>query len=672
MSDSPIASGPEPKEQGLYIRRLQLLGSAATGKTYTVDFTDPSGAARGLFIVAGESQTGKTSVINYIRYCLGAKEYPQQTEMSVVRSALLEVELRGELWTIERSTSGAASSFASMWPTSIEGISEVGAGEERLLIEPTSDPRGLSQRILAALDLAGVALPVAPTQLESDVDVLSIRDALKLFWYPNERLDSKNLLFEREYTRHKFLQTLDALFGIDDSEGAALTLQLRLARSNLRTAESTARTVRQLVAKQYPSPSTILEAEIRQMEVSTLRLSEQLVRIDDEQKSGGVAISRLRDVLAASRVTANQARLRRKDRESFLNRLRALQAQYVDDQRKLVFQTEAERLFDPLMVSTCPACLADLTTLPSQKDGVCTLCGTQSEAAAEEDGPAEASPSHMQFISTELRATGRRLSEITSFIDRLSGELEGILRQLVAAERAEVEASNQLDAAVNLPAPFLATRQQLISELSDLRVGLDHARSGLSLWRAVEEADAEVDRHAGEVTRLQDLRGSSVVRPARNDVVAQLSKKFAQILEDIGYPKLSEPYIDGNYVPHVRGNRYSDASSGGMVLISLAWALSVWEVALSSGARPVAPLMIDSPQKNLGHRASPNDSEFGDSILISNFYRHIQEWLVSSGAAGQIIIVDNSPPPEVASSVTIRFSRDPEVPPYGLIDDAFS
>ena len=80
--------------------------------------------------------------------------------------------------------------------------------------------------------------------------------------------------------------------------------------------------------------------------------------------------------------------------------------------------------------------------------------------------------------------------------------------------------------------------------------------------------------------------------------------------------------------------------------------------------------MIDSPQKNLGHRAHPDDQDFADSRLVENFYRHVKAWLAGAGVGAQLVVVDNSPPSIVDDDVIIRFTRDRNVPPYGLIHDA--
>ena len=78
--------------------------------------------------------------------------------------------------------------------------------------------------------------------------------------------------------------------------------------------------------------------------------------------------------------------------------------------------------------------------------------------------------------------------------------------------------------------------------------------------------------------------------------------------------------------------------------------------------------MIDSPQKNLG-QGNERDAEFADSVAVSDFYKHLHEWLQGDGLGAQIIVVDNAPPESVDSDVIVRYSRRVDQPPYGLIED---
>ena len=73
-----------------------------------------------------------------------------------------------------------------------------------------------------------------------------------------------------------------------------------------------------------------------------------------------------------------------------------------------------------------------------------------------------------------------------------------------------------------------------------------------------------------------------------------------EILTAWRYPKLDQAFINSALTPHMRGSSYVHASSGGRTLISLAWILSIFEIAWETGSAHPGFLMIDSPQKNSG------------------------------------------------------------------------
>lgn len=121
----------------------------------------------------------------------------------------------------------------------------------------------------------------------------------------------------------------------------------------------------------------------------------------------------------------------------------------------------------------------------------------------------------------------------------------------------------------------------------------------------------------------------------------------------------------------MRGGSYVSASSGGSTLISLAWMLAIFEIFWESRAAHPGFLMIDSPQKNLG-QGGERDAEFADSVTVSDFYRHLHNWLSGPGAGAQVFVVDNAPPAVADQDVAVRFTRRTDQPPYGLINDETS
>ena len=77
-------------------------------------------------------------------------------------------------------------------------------------------------------------------------------------------------------------------------------------------------------------------------------------------------------------------------------------------------------------------------------------------------------------------------------------------------------------------------------------------------------------------------------------------------------------------------------------------------------------MMIDSPQKNL---MSEDEPDFDNELIGDAIYQHMVNWSRGFGSGYQLIVVDNAPRPVAESNVVVRFSGDPDRPPYGLIHD---
>jgi hypothetical protein len=677
---------------GFRVKRLRLVGASAATPSYEVSF-QPDGATEGyrpLSVIAGPSLTGKTTIVDFIAYCLGGNYLPPHDEVQArVRGALLELDLDYQPTVIERSAAGSPSEFATVWQS---GLEDIGASaEQRLSIEPTGDPAGLSQFVLASSNLDGVRLSDSVVKEDTGSGMLSIRDLFRIFIVTNDRLDSKNLVYERDHfmVKQKYRQTIEVMFGVYDNEEAVLAERQRRAIQQRNSAQARLEALVISAERDYPDGPGVLQHTIDQQSILLADLNAQLSVLDAERRTTESASDNLRRALDLAQRRASASRVQVRDRESLLDRLDSLRGQYVDDRRKLNFLLDAEASFDPLRVTVCPACFNPLDPAPTIHDGACSLCShpvhtgasdsfdsdseigrsaeTEGEGAALAVEGTAKETAGSRLVRAELRAVKSRLSSLNEYITRLTVDQTALVREAANAERKATEAAAAVDAIVDSPAPWLALRDRLTNDITTAKLTRQAAETGVRAWEWVDKGRALVESLQGEVDRLSGARRRA--RPNRDAVTRALSDRFAAILADIGYPKLSSAYIGQDFIPYVRGLQYTNASSGGMVIIALAWNLALWEVAYEQNADAPGLLIIDSPQKNLGHNAGPDD-DFADATLVERFYAHAKNWLAHDGQGAQLIVIDNSPPDTVADDVVIRFTRRAEDHPYGLIWDA--
>ena len=239
------------------------------------------------------------------------------------------------------------------------------------------------------------------------------------------------------------------------------------------------------------------------------------------------------------------------------------------------------------------------------------------------------------------------------------------------ANAAEAALASELDrAASGKITPYVSARESLLARRQAAVVHRDRANAGLKNWRSVDSRQRKVDRLAGELAELRREQRENKIRPDRQAVISAISGRFRKILTEWNYPKHEDTgMIDDKLVPYARTKPYRSASSGGQVLQTLAWILSIFEVAYEQQAHHPGFLLIDTPQKNLGGAAAADDEEFADVRLVERFYRHIADWLEREGRGAQIIVVDNTPPPVAVKYIVRSFTRDPDHGLYGLIDN---
>ncbi|WP_431813073.1 hypothetical protein [Kocuria sp. cx-455] len=655
--------------RGIRVRRLRLLGIT---KHYDVSFLDElEGGLKPLGLIAGRINTGKTAILRFIDYAMGASSYPNPSEVErQVRGVLLEIQTPEGIFTLER---GLGAKNVLLYSSSIDALREVtGVGH---VVEPISDPGSISQWLLATVGLQDVNLKEAPTKDDSGTDRLSFRDLMWLCLYYNERVGSQQLLHVGNHMKElKLRQVVDAVFGVHDNDQADLARRVRDAQSALDHQRRSVESLQEFVEQQEPQSIDGLHIQAEDLDKELAEITTELEQLTAREAAASDFASQLRQRQANLAAAAAAANALVRDRESLINRFASLRAQYADDVRKLTLLVEAGVIFDQLSVTVCPVCFNSLPVQEIREDGTCSLCRHDIHSGAESD---EASQNRRndeaELAKKELRAAKRRYKELDEYWQRLNRELPQLRERSFQAAQAESLANGELDKATRTAvSPFLGERNELEGRRRANLVHRNKVANGIKLYTGLQARLTSYDIARRSLEALRKEQRETKDRPDRTTIVRSISDRYSAILHEIRYPKVDEagappPYLDDKLVPHVRGQHFKEASSGGQVLVTLAWMLAIFETAYEANHAHPGFLMIDTPQKNLGGIA--DDAEFADIHLVERLYDHIQNWLEQAGQGAQIIVVDNTPPTAVEDQVVVRYTRDPAMKPFGLIDN---
>lgn len=714
-SERPESSVPASLPP-LRIRGLRLIGAR---RNYTIDFTDDEHVARQFAVIAGEISTGKTSILELIDYCLGAKDYPDHEEIIAnVRAAHLSIEVREAVgdpaegdgqddspavyravrYIIERPI-GSVSKVAWLFQGDLNEIPDL--PRRRLSLDP-AEPDSLSQFLLGVCGLGGLRVKSAPTQEESSTSILSFRDVMPLWFLTNRRMDNADLVLEKQPPKLlKIRQVVDYFFGVGDEESSEVAEQIESLRNDIRTAEAGIKALRSFLDDAGFGDLESLDEESDRERVQLAEARAELTNASARLTASTAFASQLRDEFGRATAVTRRTEAELRDRQTLLRRLDPLRSQYADDLRKLEMLEESQQLFGSLAVVTCPACFSVLDGPPSVLNGHCSLChsdltgasaanadGDEVEGTLEADSADGEEPGSAEFsVAREQRSVRRRLEQLKDFIGdvaaevrQLEDQLEGEQQQVVAAQRALDEATSQTIA------PFISERDAIAARVASNGARLDElSRRRRMLQQLAQRENALSQARAGLKQALARQRELEQTRRPRDEMVERLGRRFAATLAALGYPKLDNAYLRKDLIPVVRGKVYHRAgSSGAMTLVALAWQLTIFGEALEAGQGHPGFLLIDSPQKNLRRGSLPQSvvdgSNAGDdggdddeiaarsTTIVDRIYEHLKTWL-SQHPEAQIIMVDNEPPARAADDVVVEYSADPEKPPYGLIDD---
>ncbi|MGO9205356.1 MAG: DNA recombination protein RecN [Candidatus Limnocylindrales bacterium] len=645
--------------------RISALRLKGLTRDYEVRF-GPSDHAQSLSVISGQISTGKSSVLEFIDYCLGAGNHPRHEEFvrAGVRSALLEILLSGEHRVIERGVF-TSEPEARIHQCDLSGLAAEHAVDTHPL-RPPGSPESLSSVLLRSVGLAGVSLKEAPTKDASASDPLSFRDLMSLCFLPNERLGSRTMLHETQPMKAlKLQQVVDAVFGVHEQALVEMSTSLRMLERERDAVAAAAATLSQFLADNAIPEEPVLSERVANATTELTNLESALASLNSEMRARTNFGDTLRTAYAEAARASRDGATRIRDRETLIRRLLPLRGQYVADIARLRFFAESRLMFDALSLRTCPACRNPLASAPQVVDGECSLCGQQVRPLEEDGIDAE----------REVKQIESKLAELDRYIAEVEAELANATGQLRELRVAEGAAQQALDQQVNVSlTPYLEQRDQLMQARQTLTMRRDQGLRASELRQSAARRHDHVVHLTAEANQLRErIAKLESDRRSRSVLIDTLSQRFGEILGEFGYPKLNEPHIDAHYTPMVRGLPYTQLSSGARTLVALAWHLAIFEQAVEGGDLHPGFLMLDGIQKNLrpvqGDQGDQADAEFRRPEIVTNVYEHLSRWSAGLGSGAQLIVVDNAPPEAGRSYVVVNFSADPDRPPYGFIDD---
>lgn len=646
----------------LIINHLILVGSR---KNYEVNFQ------KGLNIIYGDSDTGKSSVLNLINYCLGASNIDFYDEIEITgKYCLLEVELKGEVYTIKRDIFRPQNEI-EVFKSGYKSINDFFPKYFSPNYSQISEDGFFSEFLLSTMNIPIIKLKESPSKEDSKMVRLSFRDIFKYNYLDQDKIGSKKLFGDNFVLITKLKETFKLMYNVLDSQ--ILELERVIGEKiNFRN---------DLEKKNKSVSSFLRETEVESLKDLTLRLESidyeldtlysDLKKNDKEIISDSEELNHLRQEIQkkeaeiysiSSDLSINQQEIRKNI---------ALRNEYSNDIRKIIATIEVMTKFPKIekKETDCPVCEQSIS-LKKLKEHF-----TNSDTAN---------------LKVELNGLRRRKKEIEKIYENLKDSIDNKEEQIKVRSSELEELRFFLDKqSIDLVSPFINRRDALSHKAGNLESDKKNLKHFHKIRVQQSINDAEIEDMEIKINDLKaDLKLLKENAPKLDLVLKNLGDKLKGFVNFIGLKNAQNVSISPKtYLPNIRNKEYEQITSGGVrTITSVGYFISLMLYATENSVNYPSFLMIDTIAKYIG-KTKVKDLEYTDlkadkeeGMDDSTKYENIYKYLISLNkfaSSFQIIIVDNDIPEsmeaELKQYVRKHYSvnsglADTEI---GFINDAF-
>lgn len=650
----------------LNIDFLHLVGHR---KNYSIQFFP------GVNIIYGDSDTGKSSILEFINYLLGASSIVMADEISSsITYAALEIRLNGIEYTIKRDVfkpSALVEVYRCIFAECANNYPKKYAPK----FGSTEGPDGyLSDFFMGALGLPKISVKVSPSKADSNLKRLSFRDLYKFSYLDQDEVGSKNLLDSASWNLFSTnKEVFKYIFNVLDTSISELEQEISKQSQEARRHKSKYESVSEFLREtDYESQSSIDD--------SLTSLDETIVELERELGETNARMVSSSSQYESYKAAFNMLSLNEKGLSQELTNLRGQLDRYV--RLKNDYDNDIGKVEAALSANQK---IGEITKVSQP----CPICETPIEDIAEIKPFVSSgiSPLLNEFDSLKKKRKG-----IQSLISELSEKQREANAAYFAVHEDLSKARELLDTeSESMITPYLTQRDALVKELSAKRqfrsqlvVNLKIRNSQKSIHDQYEQCNAVVVRLE---ERLEELKKSA---PSLANVLSDLSDNLNKFLKKVNIKNRRGISVSSkNFLPIIRDREYMTITSGGLRTISsIGLFLAILEYAIDNEVNYPAILLIDTVGKYLGktskakHQddtdtAADADEGLSDPDKYKNMYEYMFELAGRAEKKDincQIILVDNDVPEFFVSNykpyIVAHYSSTGENDlPKGLIDD---
>ena len=602
----------------MIIRKIEVRGEGKPTASIELD--------KGLNVIAGASDTGKSYITECLQFIFGAKEPPKNigqakgyTHLDVVFEEEDNVKFK-----LSRELKISAD---------IVCIENKDGGELATVYKPTHKGNpNLSDFFLSKFSLDNLTLAKG---LESmNHASLTLRVFEKLLLADEERIISKSSPIGSGQNTEKtqelsFLKTV--LTGNDDAE-------IKLAKKSKESKESISKKKDNLEAflERFFPVSEDQEQNLDSLDEILEKLESSYDRAEEELSSllgSNKQIMQEKAELSKQAEALSQQIL---DDKALLLRFEMLERKYLSDKERLEANSEATSYIEQYELYSCPLCGSDINDESEEID-----------------------------LATIINSNNSEIKKIEAHLVDLKATQNGVIASLQDNESELRSIIDLVDAKSEILSSNLGSK---VAENRSILADLDEARSKFRKERDQEQKRKEIFEEIGRLQAELDKIEDSYQLSDFSSELAKLANEISKILNRWDFPNADKVTFDTNTRDIViDGKPRSHFGKGYRAICFSSMLLGFMEYLYPLGRHP-GFIILDSPlttyKKQDEALEGQNEEIFLANNLIYAFYRDLCDFYKGK----QIIVLDNQEPNEDLHALMnyVHFSGNPDVGRYGF------
>lgn len=590
----------------------------------------------GLNIVTGPIASGKTTLVNLVRFLLGGK------------LGSLPPEARQAVTAVSGSLALGKTTYSVVRPAVTTSSARVDLASDdaawRLPASGRREGETYASWLLERLSLPRLEVPSAPTKPDSDSTPVSIRDYWLYSFMSQKELGFEIFGHKDPFKNIKRKYVFDIVYGFYDVETAELQEQLRTISAKLRHLSSQMELFKGFFEDTALENRAALEHELKAVRRQIAHVEAETVGVAKaaDQPAG---TTELQQQVLHLEGELERARTSERAEQISIGNLEELIAQLESQSGKLTRAIVAGTHLTDIDFVVCPRCGSDLVPARGSAD-ICYLCLQEPsldfsrEVLVGEQDVVEAQLVEAQDL---LRERQSRVKRVRENADDLEQELQRARNELDFHTRAFVSERAQRIASAARERAVLKAREAQLREYLSVLSKLDTSEQRRA------ELVVERDRIENQLDSKQDSGEDAWAR------VQRLESRYNEIIERFKSPEFGEEIASSidrsTYLPLYRGRRFESLSSPGLAtLVSIAYALAHHVTATELDLILPGILVIDGLSEHLG-------KEGLDPERLQAVYEYLVEISDEMRESLQVLVVDNEVPDVARPYIQLELSE---------------